>query len=326
MFKTVIWNEFKILKTIVLTYLDIEIYRLQTIKLKCNLMSQIAHRVYVFVLVFITIAVFAGLTFYGADYYSTNFEERHSHEQYEILKPTGFVGHGIGIAGSLFMIIGVFGYMARKRFRSLSRIGVLKYWLEFHIFLCTLGPILVLYHTSFKFGGIVAISFWSMVAVVLSGIIGRFIYLQIPRTIQGRELSLNDLSGLENELFLELKDHYNVNYEIIAQMNTALSNTESTDKGNFFLKIIHRFQFERQLLKQIKKELKNQKLPSKDYRKIVQLFKSKLILNRRIAWLSTMQNLLRYWHVAHLPFALIMLVIMIVHIIVAVLFGYKWIF
>jgi len=39
-----------------------------------------------------------------------------------------------------------------------------------------------------------------------------------------------------------------------------------------------------------------------------------------------MQEFLRYWHVAHLPFALIMLVIMIVHIIVALLFGYKWIF
>jgi hypothetical protein len=79
-------------------------------------------------------------------------------------------------------------------------------------------------------------------------------------------------------------------------------------------------------MKQVRKELKTQQLIGKDYRKVLKLFKSKIILNRRIAWLSTMQNLLRYWHVAHLPFALIMLVIMIVHIIVAVLFGYKWIF
>ncbi len=289
-------------------------------------MTKFVHKIYIFTLVAITVAVFIVLYVYGANYYSTPISERHFHEQNVLLKPTGLIGHGIGIAGSLLMIVGVFGYMARKRFRSLSRIGVLKYFLEFHIFLCTLGPILVLYHTTFKFGGIVAVSFWSMVAVVVSGIIGRFIYIQIPRTIQGRELSLSDLSGLENDLFNEMQEQYKVNYEIIAQMNIALSLSGSEEKGNFILRIFRRFSFERKLMKQVRKELKTQQLSGKDYRKVVKLFKSKIILNRRIAWLSTMQNFLRYWHVAHLPFALIMLVIMIVHIIVAVLFGYKWIF
>ena len=289
-------------------------------------MSKLVHRFYIFSLIAITFAVFIALTIYGAGYYNTKIAERHFHIQNELLKPTGFIGHGIGIAGSGMMIIGVFGYMARKRFRSLSRIGVLKYWLEFHIFLCTLGPILVLYHTTFKFGGIVAVSFWSMVAVVVSGIIGRFIYLQIPRTIQGRELSLSDLSGLENDLFTEMQDHYKVNYEIIVHLNIALSTSVSNENENFILRIFNRFRFERKLMKQVKRELKTQQLAGKDYRKVMRLFKSKITLNRRIAWLSTMQDFLRYWHVAHLPFALIMLIIMIVHIIVALLFGYKWIF
>jgi hypothetical protein len=39
-----------------------------------------------------------------------------------------------------------------------------------------------------------------------------------------------------------------------------------------------------------------------------------------------MQNLFKYWHVAHLPFALIMLVIMIIHVAVTVTFGFRWIF
>ena len=289
-------------------------------------MSKFAHGIYIFILVAITIVVFLTLSIYGMGYYSTRVAERHFHEQNELLKPTGLIGHGIGIAGSAFMIIGVFGYMARKRFRSLSRAGGIKYWLEFHIFLCTLGPILVLFHTSFKFGGIVAVSFWSMVAVVASGVIGRFIYLQIPRTIQGSELSLSDLSGLEDNLFEEMQDQYKVNYEIIARLNIALGTSTSKENRNIILRIINRFRLERKLMKQVKKELKPQQLPGKDYRKVVRLFKSKIILNRRIAWLSMMQNFLRYWHVAHLPFALIMLVIMIVHVIVAVLFGYKWIF
>ena len=289
-------------------------------------MSKLVHHIYIFTLVAITIAVFIALAIYGAEYYNTEIGERHFHSLNKLLKPSGFIGHGIGITGSLLMVVGVFGYMARKRFRSLSRIGVLRYFLEFHIFLCTLGPILVLYHTTFKFGGIVAVSFWSMVAVVISGIIGRFIYLQIPRTIQGRELSLSDLSRLENNLFTEMQDQYKVNYEILVHLNVALSTSASNENENFIHRIFNRFQFERKLMKQVKRELKAQHLTGKDYRNVVRLFKSKIILNRRIAWLSTMQNFLRYWHVAHLPFALIMLVIMIVHIIVALLFGYKWIF
>jgi len=277
-------------------------------------------------LVLITLFVFVWLSVFGADYYLTRVGLRHFHEQNELLKPTGIIGHGLGILGSFLIIVGVFGYMARKRFRSLSRIGVLKYWLEFHIFLCTLGPILILFHTSFKFGGIVAVSFWSMVAVVLSGVIGRFIYLQIPRTIQGRELSLSDLNGIESDLYTELKDKYNVDYGIISQMNEALINVNPKEGKNFLVNIFIRFKFERKLIQQIKKKLRTQQLSGKNYRKVVKIFKSKIILNRRIAWLSSMQNFLRYWHVAHLPFAFVMLFIMIIHIVVAVLFGYKWIF
>ena len=289
-------------------------------------MNRIAHKIYIYTLVFITVFVFVAIALYGSDYYLTEVGLRHFHEQNELLKPTGFIGHGIGILGSLLIIFGVFGYMARKRIRRFSRIGVLKYWLEFHIFLCSLGPVLVLYHTSFKFGGLVAISFWSMVAVVLSGVIGRFIYLQIPRTIQGRELSLNDLNGIESDLYTELKDRYNVDYEILSRMNEALISIQLQGSKNFLVRIFKRFRFEHRVIKQIRKELKTQQLSGKNYRKVVKIFKSRIILKRRIDWLSSMQRFLRYWHVAHLPFALVMLVIMIIHVTVAVLFGYKWIF
>ena len=289
-------------------------------------MRRLTHKIYLTILTGIVIFVFVLLAFYGRSYYTTPLIERHFHEQNELLKPSGFIGHGIGIAGSMLMIVGVFGYMARKRIRRLSRLGILKHWLEFHIFLCTLGPILVLYHTSFKFGGIVAISFWSMIAVVISGVIGRFIYLQIPRTIEGRELSLNDLNNMETELYDQLKEKFHVAPETLAKMNSALVQTDPTEGTNYLVRIVRRFIFERKLAKQIRKELKLHGLRGKNFRKVNRIFKSKIILNRRIAWLSSMQSLLRYWHVAHLPFALIMLVIMIVHIVIAVLFGYTWLF
>ena len=289
-------------------------------------MGKLAHKIYVSVLVGLVMAVFLVLAFYGRSYYSAPIHERHFHEQNELLKPSGLMGHGIGIAGSAFMVIGVFGYMARKRFRALSRLGILKHWLEFHIFLCTLGPVLVLYHTSFKFGGIVAVSFWSMVAVVISGVIGRVIYLQIPRTIEGREMSLIELNKMETELWAQFSEGNEALSAGLQKVNAALKTQSYREDGNYVKRLANRFQFERTLIADLRKELKEKGFKGKNYRKAIKILKSKIIMNRRIAWLSTMQQLMRYWHVAHLPFALIMLMIMLVHIVVALLFGYTWIF
>ena len=176
-------------------------------------MSETAHRIFLSILVVIVVTATILLIYKGLAYYNTSLEERVYHPDHITLKPSGTVGHGLGIAGSLLMIIGIVSYMARKRYRFLSRIGLLKHWLEFHIFLCTLGPILILFHTSYKFGGLVAISFWSMVAVFLSGIIGRFIYIQIPHSIEGRELSLNEVKGMKSDVAGIVRDSYNLDEE-----------------------------------------------------------------------------------------------------------------
>jgi hypothetical protein len=76
----------------------------------------------------------------------------------------------------------------------------------------------------------------------------------------------------------------------------------------------------------VARHLKDAGVPAENRTEIVAILKRNLAFGRRIKRLEMMQNLFRYWHVAHLPFALLMLIIMIIHIIVALLFGYTWIF
>jgi hypothetical protein len=289
-------------------------------------MSGLTHKIYLFLLVAIALFAFVFLGLYGAEYYFTDLNQRFFHQQNDFLKPSGLIGHGLGIVGAFLMVVGVFGYMARKRFRSLSRIGILKHWLEFHIFLCSLGPILVLYHTAFKFGGLVAISFWSMVAVVFSGIIGRFIYLQIPRTIEGRAMSMNELTIKKANFNADLKNQFSLDDDFLELVNHSTISDDDLYKGVIFKKISRRLKFEKQQSKIIRTELKKRNIPKNKQREILRNVRAEIVLGRRIAWLTTMQNYLRYWHVLHLPFALIMLIIMIIHIVVALLFGSTWIF
>jgi len=261
-------------------------------------MTKTSHVTINTIYILLILAVSVVLTYIGHTFYGLPLEDRYYHPYYELLKPSGIIGHGIGIAGSLLIVIGIFGYMARKRMKIFSEIGVLKYWLEFHIFLCTLGSVLVLFHTSFKFGGIVSVGFWSMVIVWSSGIIGRYIYLQIPRSIEGRELSLKELNDLKDELDIELSNKYGINF-------LELKNIRSSS---------------------IKKQLISKNISKTDISKVENLIHKQQTLSARISRLDRMKKLFNYWHVAHLPFALIMLIIMIVHIAVAAYFGYVWIF
>jgi hypothetical protein len=289
-------------------------------------MSRTAHRIFLSILVAIVFITLVLLIYKGLPYYKLSLEERVYHSEHNALKPSGTLGHGIGIAGSLFMIVGMASYMARKRYRSLSRLGLLKHWLEFHIFLCTLGPLLILFHTSYKFGGLVAVSFWSMTAVFLSGIIGRFIYIRIPRNIEGHELSLNEINGLKTNVAEIARNNYSLDVESYNILTNSIKNKVSLYHKNPVVRYIKKHLEDHRSVKLVRDVLKRNKLPDAEIKKILALVKDDIRLNRRIEQLDTMQNLFKYWHVAHLPFAFIMLVIMVIHVGVTVLFGYRWIF
>ncbi|RMG67605.1 MAG: hypothetical protein D6722_12895 [Bacteroidetes bacterium] len=254
----------------------------------------------------IVVAVTLYLAYTGYDYYQTTLEERFYHPRHDWFKPSGAYGHGLGIIGTLMIIVGVGLYIARKRYNFLGRFIRLKYLLEFHIFLCTLGPILVLFHTAFKFGGIVSIAFWSMVAVVLSGVVGRFIYIQIPRTIEGRALGLGEVQALRGSLVQNLRSTLAV--EGAGGLPPWLMEDNRPPVGK------------------MRSWLRSHGVGTAARQEALRMLREERTLSRRIARLETMQRLFKYWHVAHLPFALIMLVIVILHVGITLAFGYKWIF
>jgi hypothetical protein len=286
-------------------------------------MSKWVHRVYVWSMATIVVLVAIYLSYTGHSYYKLPLEERFYHPNHDWFKPSGLYGHGLGIVGTLCIMIGVFGYIARKRYGFLERFIRLKYLLEFHIFLCVLGPLMVLFHTAFKFGGIVSIAFWSMVAVVASGAIGRFIYIQIPRTIEGRELSLQEVQEMRSSLVDQLGESTSLSESFQGELlQNILEESEKGKQMSFVKKYFH----DRQMIKWVRQKLKGEGMPITERSEFILTMRKEISLNYKIQRLLTMQKLFKYWHVAHLPFALIMLIIVIIHVGVTLAFGYKWIF
>ena len=289
-------------------------------------MSLLAHRMFIGTMVLITVLTTCYLSYVGYDYYRTPIEMRFDHPNHAWFKPSGPYRHGLGIIGTLCILIGVVIYIVRKRSTSLARLGRLKHWLEFHIFLCTVGPIMVLFHTSFKFGGIVSIAFWSMVLVVASGVLGRFIYLQIPRSIEGRELSLQEVQTNRLDIQHVLLSRYQLDESTFQTILQVLDTQNAPKQAGLLTVLIAEPLQQRAILTKVKSLLRSTKIAQSDVQKILGMIGAELRLNKKIERLQTMQKLFRYWHVAHLPFAIIMLVIVVIHVAVTLLFGYKWIF
>ena len=284
-------------------------------------MTKTVHTVYIWTMVVITVAVTIYLAAIGLDYYNTPLTERYFHPHNDWFKPSGAMGHGLGILGTFMIVFGVAIYIARKRYNFLSKYIRLKYLLEFHIFLCTLGPILVLYHTTFKFGGVVSIAFWSMVMVVLSGAIGRFIYIQIPRTIEGRELGLNEVKEMKENIANSLASKFEgAEASALQEVMQSAEGTETKTGlvGSYFADMKNR--------NKLSKVLKMSKMDKDEQHAILNAFREERSLARKIVRLETMQRWFKYWHVIHLPFALIMLIIVIIHVGITLALGYKWIF
>ncbi len=242
---------------------------------------------------------------------------------------TGLFGHGLGIIGSLMMVAGVAIYSTRKRVKRFRFTGKIKHVLEFHIFLCLLGPTLVVFHSTFKFGGIVSVSLWSMIFVALSGIFGRYIYTQIPKTTDGDELSLDELARENEVLRMRLRTQFHLapaTLDMIDRVST-LPPADGSVSALRSLSALVRDDFTRRArFRSVRRQLIAEELPADQVDHVLGVARKKVLLVRKIAFFDTARYLFQYWHVIHLPFSIIMFLILIVHIVLTVSLGYTWIF
>jgi len=263
----------------------------------------------------------------GFSYYFAPEDIRPHLELHRELRPSGRWGHGLGIAGSTMMLL-LFLYSARKKQFCGLRFGKIRYWLNIHIFFGIMGPLLVTLHTSFKFGGIVMVSYCSMVAVMLSGFIGRYLYVQIPRALSGDELTLKQMTEMRGSLERLLVDEFHLSEQTMAEVR-MLSQIAEAPKFNLALMfLILRNDLSRPYkMWRLKRELRaEQRLPAQHVEHLLKIIKQQSLLVRKMSLLSVIKPLFHYWHVAHKPFAHVMIVVMFIHIIVTMLFGYRWIF
>ena len=259
----------------------------------------------------------------GLDYYLVPLAERPFAPGHGVFDPTGRVGNRLGIAGASMMAIGVVLYSTRKRWPLLSGAGRLRDWLSLHIFLCTLGPFLVVLHTSFRVSGLVAIAFWSMIVVVASGVIGRYVYVRIPRALNGNARTCEELAAEQQALLARIREQAGEHARhleawlasepvrqpgLLGALGGALmADLRTRREQRQIARVLARVPASGALREQIQRNLQRHRR-----------------LSRERAFIEPFQQLFLYWHAFHLPLAIVMLLVLAVHVAVAIAFGYGW--
>ena len=258
----------------------------------------------------------------GADFYRTPLLERAHHDGYWQWKAGGSVGHKLGLVGSSMMVLMLL-YSVRKRVGALRRLGPLGRWLDVHIYLGVFGPLLVVLHSSFKVQGLVALSFWSMVIVASSGVLGRYLYLQIPRTRAGEERALVELEAEDRELSGQLRTRFRLDEAQIAGLDALVAVPTRVGLLGGFARLVTDDLRLRSGLRAFARSCRS--VPAPVFADFERVVRQKAHVHRRILLWDRVHELFHYWHVLHKPFALVMYLFMIVHVAVALVTGYGWV-
>jgi len=269
----------------------------------------------------IVVAIWILLPLGGAEYYTTPLSVRGYSSMHRLLRPSGPIGQTLGVIGGVLMLMPFF-YVMRKRIPWLRSFGSLKTWLEIHLFCGIFGPVLVTLHTSFKFNGIVSAAYWAMVIVVLSGFVGRYLYVRIPRSIRGTELSRSELDERAESLRDELAR--SVESDDVLDRLRAFERAavpHSSADLSFVDLLFGEITLSRRV-RALERQLERSGLRHDLRAEVVSLTVERSLLLRRIAYLERTRTLFELWHVFHLPLVYLQLVIVVAHVGVALYLGY----
>ena len=281
---------------------------------------------------FITLIV--ALTVHGFDYYSLGAADRPFSPKHHALRPSGRIGVNLGFLG-LAMFLVIFLYPLRKRWTWLRMQGNSKHWLDYHVILGIFAPFVIAFHSSFKFAGFAGMAFWIMVAVSLSGIIGRYLYSQIPRSLNAAELTRNDTQALQLKLAAKLAQQKLLPVDDLRSF-LRLPSAERVQRWSapfavvymMGLDLVRPFRIARLRRHSITFSEKVTTLGgllstrNRALEKAIANAREEVALSKRILFLSRSKQVFELWHVVHKPFSYSFAVLAIIHIVVVTMMGF----
>ena len=297
--------------------------------------SERKHRFRVLVAWIVSMGFVGIFASYGLDYYTLASKDRPFSPKHFLLRPSGPIGVNLGLFGVLMFFM-IYLYPLRKRWGWLGRQGNSRHWLDFHVVLGTAAPLVIALHSSFKFGGIAGMAFWIMTAVTASGFIGRYLYAQIPRSLNAAELTIREIQDAEVQLRWNAEDkHEKIGTSLIDLF--ALPTPAQVASTPIFaalcwmiwLDLKRPFQVSWLRLRAagfwlwLISLLGIFRTSKPELEHAIVTARRQAALSKRVLFLSRTKQVFTLWHVIHRPFSYSFAILAILHIVVVLGMGYR---
>ncbi len=296
--------------------------------------GELLHRTLLGISMFAAASAVLILAVRGFSYYALRLEERPLSPLHAQLRSSGTIGLKLGIF-SLGMFAILFLYPLRKRWRWLSGIGVTRRWLNFHILFGVTTPCIVTFHTTFRFHGLAGIAYWTMIAVALSGFVGRYVYARIPRSLNSVALTMAELEAQTADLAARVTGQSFFQPQDLAPLLDVPTAKEIRSMGLIralwtmlsmdLARPFHVCRLRRRALdKSQRVATLGGLLPSQDrnLESMIANVRRQSRLRTAMAFLDRTARVFHLWHVVHRPFSISFALLILVHIAVAVSVGF----
>jgi thioredoxin reductase/Pyruvate/2-oxoacid:ferredoxin oxidoreductase delta subunit len=264
--------------------------------------------------------IVAYLAYKGWGYYPLTTMARLRSPMHVAFKSAGPWGHGVGIVATVFMLSN-FLYPVRKRTRSLTGLGDIRDWLNFHVFVGFMSPLVIAFHAAFRSNNVLATATAIALGIVVgTGLIGRFIYGLVP-SVDGHAEELELISGRFERLRSTVEPMLAGARERNRLDKLVASATAQVPKRSLIVALLREplsgLRFRIRLLR-----VRFLFTGTSQYTR----FRISVLRLRRlrfqIAFYGGLRNLLRNWRVMHASLAVFLVFVMTVHIGVSLYLGY----
>ncbi|GEM_PF-534248 len=166
---------------------------------------------------FVATAVLVLVYTWYQDFYELPIDARIDHDRYDDLKSGGTIGRWLGTTAVVFFFLNLL-YAVRRRMRVLRKLGHLRSWMTAHMLFGLLGGGLIALHATFEIRSEAAkFSAYAVIVLVVTGIIGRYIYALVPHTATGEE-EPKGLHGRTEQSLRALRDQLGADHPLVTEI------------------------------------------------------------------------------------------------------------
>jgi len=239
-------------------------------------------------------------------------------------------GYNLGLVGGLLMLA-LLLYPLRKRWVIFDdRFGKMESWFKFHMVAGIGGPLLVLFHTTFRVGSTnAAAALYSMLLVAGSGILGRFIYRHIHHGLYGRQVALSEATAdveaasecmgsiyaLRADIEPRMRDFREMAFDPRGTLSGRVWKFMTLRWRSHRLAKSIRFDAKTELVKRWRQERGPRRELVLNYRLAREQIDHYLESVVKASQLTVWERLFSLWHLVHVPFLYLLVFSGVVHVI-----------